>query len=457
MAKDKFTNGYALIIGVSDNLIPTYALPTVARDAAALHKVLIHPRRCAFEPDNVRLLTGAEATGDGIRAGLSWLKGKIAADRGDNATAILYYSGHGVQNEEDNSYYLLPYDLRRPIIDSLIRAADLAAEIEQVRPRRLMVILDCCHAGGMGIKGDDRVADAGLTPVAAPAEARSVVALMQGQGRAVLSSSTAAESSYVRSDRKMSIFTYHLVEALTGFAQPDGAAEVLVSDVMGYVSRAVPRSAREEYNVSQTPVYQMSGENFPVALVLGGEGAVKGQPLPDPLRPLPSSGPVINTGGGGYVGGSVTAGGDVNLGAKTVGGDEIKGSKYVMSGDFRGAAVNIESHLSNVTQAIMAAPAGDGRSGAGDAERADLNALVAALQAEIEQLPGGRAAEAEALAARLARMTNALRDGDAELAGVGSAALERAADALGDARPAIPAVVRRITAAIRDMLGQEKS
>jgi len=209
----------------------------------------------------------------------------------------------------------------------------------------------------------------------------------------------------------------------------------------------VPRSAREEYNVSQTPVYQMSGENFPVALVLGGEGAVKGQPLPDPLRPLPSSGSVINTGGGGYVGGSVTAGGDVNLGAKTVGGDEIKGSKYVMSGDFRGAVVNIESHLSNVTQAIMAAPAGDA------AERADLNALVAALQAEIEQLPGGRAAEAEALAARLARMTNALSDGDAELAGVGGAALERAADSLGDVRPAIPAVARRITAAIRDMLG----
>ena len=447
MARDKFTNGYALIIGVSDNLIPSYALPTVARDAAALHKVLIHPRRCAYEPDNVRLLTGAEATGDGIRAGLSWLKAKIAADRNDNATAVLYYSGHGVENEEDNSYYLLPYDLKRPIIDSLLRATDLAAEIEMVRPRRLLVILDCCHAGGMGIKGDNPVANEGLANVAAPAEARSVVALMQGQGRAVLSSSTATESSYVRSDRKMSIFTYHLVEALTGHAQPDGSAEVLVSDLMGYVSRAVPRSAREEYSVSQTPVYQMSGENFPVALVLGGEGITKGQPLPDPLRPPPpATGPVINTGGGAYVGGSVTAGGDVNLGATTIGGDQIKGSKYEMSGDFRGAVLNIESHLSNVTQSIMAAPAGDA------VERADLNGLVAGLQAEIEALPAGRAAEAEALASRLARLTNALADGDADLVDIGGAALERAAASLGDARPAIPAVARQITAAIRGML-----
>ena len=83
-----------------------------------------------------------------------------------------------------------------------------------------------------------------MVKAAAPTGARPVAALMQGQGRAVLSSSTAEESSYVRSDRRMSIFTYHLIEALTGHARPpDGATEVLVSDVMGYVSRRVPQSA----------------------------------------------------------------------------------------------------------------------------------------------------------------------------------------------------------------------
>ncbi|MCA9867681.1 MAG: caspase family protein [Anaerolineales bacterium] len=448
MPQASFTNGYALLIGVNDNLIPNYALPTVAKDAAALHKVLIHPERCAYPADNVRLLTGPDASREGIYAGLSWLKERLAADRSDNATAVLFYSGHGVVNEDDNSYYFLPYDMRLPMLDSLLRADEVAAEIEMVRPRRMLVILDCCHAGGMGIKGDDPLVSEGISKAAAPAEARSVVALMQGQGRAVLSSSTAAESSYVRSDRKMSIFTYHLVEALTGHAQPEGATDVLVSDVMGYVSRAVPRSARDEYDVSQTPVYEMSGENFPVALLLGGQGISKGRPLPDPLKPLPAAGPVINTGGGGYVGGSVTAGGDVNLGAKTIGGDAIRGSKYVMSGDFRGAVLNIESHLSNVTQAIMAAPGGDA------AARADLNSLVAGLQAEIEQLSGDHAAAAEALTARLERVTNALADSDAELADIGGAALERAADALGDARPGIPAIARQITAAVRGLMGR---
>lgn len=445
MANDRFTNGYALLIGVSENLIPNYALPTVERDARALHKVLVHPQRCAYPAENVRLLSGSDASGDGIRAGLSWLKDRIVADRSENATAVLYYSGHGVVNKEDKSYYFLPYDLRTPIIDSLLRAEDVAAEIELVRPRRLLVILDCCHAGGMGIKGDDLFAEEGLAKIAAPAEARSVVALMRGQGRAVLSSSTAAESSYVRSDRKMSIFTYHLVEALTGYAQPDGATDVLVSDLMSYVSRKVPQSAREEYNVSQTPVYQVSGENFPVALLMGGKGITKGRPLPDPLE-SPAAGPAVNTGGGAYVGGSVTAGGDVNLGAKTVAGDEIRGSKYVMSGDFRGAVLNIESHLSNVTQTIMAAPVGDA------VQRADLNSLIAALQAEIEAVPPQRATEAEAIAGRLARVTDALAEGDGALVDISSAALERAADSLTDVRPGIPAAARQVTAAMRRML-----
>ncbi len=448
MAKAQFSNGYALLIAVNENLVPNYALPTVAKDAAALRTVLVHPERCAYPAGNVRVLNGSDASREGIYGGLSWLKERIAADRSDNATAVLYYSGHGALNRDDNTYYFLPYDLRTPMADSLIRAADLAAEIEQVRPRRLLVILDCCHAGGMNIKGEDLFAVEGLAKAAAPPEARSVVALMQGQGRAVLSSSTAAESSYVRSDRKMSIFTYHLVEALTGFAQPDGAADVLVSDLMSYVSRHVPQSARAEYSVAQTPVYQFSGENFPVALLMGGEGIGKGQPLPDPLAPLPAvTGPTINTGGGAYVGGNISAGGDVNLGAKTVGGDEIKGSKYVMSGDFRGAVLNIESQLSNVTQSILASAVG------GPAERADLNSLVAALQAELERLPASHAADAEVITVRLAKVTGALADGDGELAAIGGSALERAADVLKDSRPGIPATVRQITAAIRRITG----
>jgi hypothetical protein len=64
----------------------------------------------------------------------------------------------------------------------------------------------------------------------------------------------------------------------------------LVSDVMSHVHRRVPQSVRADYgeHVAQTPDYQVSG-NFPVAMLLGGEGLSKGQPAPDPLEPLPEA------------------------------------------------------------------------------------------------------------------------------------------------------------------------
>jgi hypothetical protein len=119
---------------------------------------------------------------------------------------------------------------------------------------------------------------------ASPAEGSKGQALLaQGSGRAVLSSSQADQLSWIRKDRAMSIFTYHLIEAFTGHAQPQqGASEVLVSDVMSYVWRKVPESALAECNATQEPDSQVSG-NFPVALLLGGKGLGKGQPAPDPL------------------------------------------------------------------------------------------------------------------------------------------------------------------------------
>jgi hypothetical protein len=51
--------------------------------------------------------------------------------------------------------------------------------------------------------------------------------------------------------------------------------------------RRVPASAREQ-GVEQIPDHRLTG-NFPVALVLGGDGLAKGQAAPDPLLPLPST------------------------------------------------------------------------------------------------------------------------------------------------------------------------
>jgi hypothetical protein len=328
---EHFAHGYALLIGVDESQVPPWSLPDVAKDVRALKEVLLHPQRCAYAEGNVRVLTGPAATRQGILDGLEWQRRRLQADPDGNATAVVYYSGHGWQDGADPpNYFLIPYDVSVERLRSqALRAEDFAEQIEALRPSRLLVILDCCHAGGMGVKEPfdlpaGYVARAwpparlmGREPVLASTAngAKGLEVLARGCGRAVLSSSSGEQRSYMRPDGRMSIFTYHLIEALTGHAMPqEGATEVLVSDVMGHVWRRVPESARAAWGAEQTPDYLVSG-NFPVALLLGGKGLGRGETPPDPLERLDRerSGDVyrIDTGGGPYIGGGVTVqGGD---------------------------------------------------------------------------------------------------------------------------------------------------
>jgi hypothetical protein len=83
---DQFEVGYALLIGIDENAVPKLALPDVAKDIAALQSVLIHPERCAYPPDNVKVITGHQATCQGIQDGLAWIYDKLQADSSGNTT-----------------------------------------------------------------------------------------------------------------------------------------------------------------------------------------------------------------------------------------------------------------------------------------------------------------------------------------------------------------------------------
>lgn len=360
---NQFNHGYALIIGVDQNSVPAWALPAVARDVEALRDVLIHPQRCAYDQTHVKLISGTDATRSNILAGFDWLQACLADDAA--ATAVIYYSGHGWRDDQGQppQYYFIPYDVRRDRLrSSALRAAELAEAIDALQPARLLVILDCCHAGGMGVKE----LAAPYTPAAPPLDIFTpldgslakeldnggLAQLSQGEGRAVLTSSRAEQQSYISSKAQMSIFTYHLIAALTGSAQPSaGAQEVLVSDLLSYVYRHVPTTARQEAGAAQQPDGRLTG-NFAVALLLGGKGLAAGATPPNPLEPLPvvadseRGGPniqigkieAVNVSTGNQIidqrGASIQVGGRTTV--NTGGGSYVAGDVETGGGDFTG-------------------------------------------------------------------------------------------------------------------------
>jgi uncharacterized caspase-like protein len=266
-----FAHGYALLIGVGETSSPRWSLPVTVKDVQALQAVLTNPELCAY-PNNknhLRLLHDAEATSQNILAGLAWLKAQ--AENDSEATVIVYYSGHGTFDLATNQYYLLQHDFKpNDLANTAISAEAFTQALRQIKAQRMLVIIDSCHAEGMATAKAGEELGADFLATALPKG--FVDELKQGEGRAVFTSSRGQQSSWIRPDGTMSIYTYHLIEALQGAANQPGDTAVRISNLMNHLGKTVPESTRLMWQKEQTPFFDYATEDFSVALLRGGKG-----------------------------------------------------------------------------------------------------------------------------------------------------------------------------------------
>jgi uncharacterized caspase-like protein len=263
---ETFSQGYALLIGVGQSAYAPWSLPVTVGDARAIRDVLIDPNHCAYPDDgrHVHLLHDELATRDAILEGLEGLAQQVAAD--PQATAVVYFSGHGWLEEPAGRYFLIPHDVSFDIPGSAIPAEMFIEALRRVKAERLLAIIDACHAEGMATAKGKPAAfklPAGFVP--APLPKTIADELKQGEGRAAFTSSRGHQSSWVRPDGAMSVYTYHLVEALHGANNQPGDTTVKLSDLMNHLARSVPKSARALCNAEQDPWFELAALNFAVA------------------------------------------------------------------------------------------------------------------------------------------------------------------------------------------------
>lgn len=276
-----FAHGYALLVGVGQTSNEErWSLPITVNDVQRVREKLIDPDHCAYPADRARLLQNESATKANINAGLDWL---AACTKYDNeATVIVYFSGHGWRTDEGR-YAMIPSDVRPgQFAETVIWEDEFTNALRRIQSKRLLVIIDTCHAAGMAsAKHVDEILPDGFSKAAAPDNLLRV--LKQGQGRAVISSCRDDQKSYYR-DEKLSIFTEHLLEALDGAANVLGDTEVRVSNLINHVGKRVPESARNYCAAEQTPWTEQASEDFAIALLKGGKGLLPTISLP-PLLP----------------------------------------------------------------------------------------------------------------------------------------------------------------------------
>ena len=254
---DSFTHGHALVIGMGADL------PVTITDATGVADFLRDPARCAYPPDQVRLLTGPAARRDDLLAAFDRLAARANAD--PNATAVVYFSGHGVETPD---FYFLPYGYNTADLPgTAVSSAEFTAKLRAIRARKLVVFLDCCKAGGIG----EAKNGAALPFPKSPAPAGMFDALKAGGGRVLIASSRKDEYSYTGSP--YSVFTDELLKALAGYGafERDGYARVL--DAAMWVGRRVPARTGDKQN----PIIKVSNleDNFALAYYAGGDKAPK--------------------------------------------------------------------------------------------------------------------------------------------------------------------------------------
>lgn len=243
-------NAHALIIGVGSDL------PVTATDATAIAAILKDQSKAAYKEENVILLTEQNATRQKVLDALKTLVEK--ASQVDDATVIVYYSGHGgIYNDEINeevsdNYYLLTngYDANnRP--ETMILGSEFSGLIDKIKSKKLLVMLDCCHAAGMlgvsplmkSVSSDKEIANSNV---------ELLKMLNTGEGRVFVTSCDDDEQSVILPESKNSLFTEVVLEALSGKAS-NGEEYVRVIELLYYVLTQVPKRIRK-FNHVQRPI-----------------------------------------------------------------------------------------------------------------------------------------------------------------------------------------------------------
>ncbi len=223
----------ALIIGNSVFRDLSLArLLTPDAGVGSLADVLLDPEIGAF--DDAKLVVNMAATT--IRRSIS----QFFANKTRDDLLLLYFSGHGVLDENGRLYLATKETERNYLRGTAIPATFITDEMDHSRSRRQVLILDCCHSGAFA-RGSKGVTGASVGTATAFEG--------KGFGRVVLNASDATqyawEGDQVIGEAENSVFTHYLIQGLqTGRADADGDGEITVDELYDYVYEQV---------VSQTP------------------------------------------------------------------------------------------------------------------------------------------------------------------------------------------------------------
>lgn len=280
-------NRYALVVGVGQFRYGITPLQYTVRDAASFYNFLISPQGASFPRNNVYYLTDQNATRNNIMRYLNAIRNTAGPDD----LVVIYMSSHGTPPDKYGGVHVVTYDTevkpRERVWQTAVTENMLKDFVENLRAKRLVMILDTCYSngayrsipgflppGGKSLGADDEegygisreygkrllgakdiVVDE--APKKQVADTGKDVDNQGGYGKVLLSASSAGEKSWESDTLRNSIFTYYFVDGLKRY-------QGSVKDAFNYSKPLVSQRVKQEKgsDISQTPQAMATNDNW---------------------------------------------------------------------------------------------------------------------------------------------------------------------------------------------------
>mgnify|MGYP002623949406 CR=1 FL=1 len=185
---------------------------------------------------NIRMVK--DATLNGMKYQIGWLKKVMIAYYGE-ASAIVYYAGHGIPDEQSLTGYLLPTDGYTGSMSSAYSIEEFYRTLSELPAQSVTVFLDACFSG---TKRDGSVL-ANARGVAIKAKTSTPQGNM-----IVFSAAQGDETAYPYNEQEHGMFTYYLLKKLK-----ESKGNATLGDLSDYIIQEVSRQSIVENSKSQTP------------------------------------------------------------------------------------------------------------------------------------------------------------------------------------------------------------
>ncbi|MBE9129495.1 MULTISPECIES: caspase, EACC1-associated type [unclassified Coleofasciculus] len=233
----------ALLIGVSEYGDGLTTLLTPPNDVVAMQRVLQSPALGQF--DEVKSLINPDLVT--MQRAIKML---FASCKKEDLV-LLFFSGHGITDDDSNLYLTTHITAKDDFEATAVPANFVHLVMNNSYARRQVIILDCCYSGAFAEGW--RTKSVGV----------NIKKQLGAEGRVVLTSSTATQTSFEQEGESLSLYTKYLVEGIeTGEADYDKDGIIYVRELHEYAKEKV-----QEIKPKMKPEIILDKEGFNIILI----------------------------------------------------------------------------------------------------------------------------------------------------------------------------------------------